>query len=86
MSAKVYPLDRVRQMKDEGYSLAAYMTVISWILLGVGVVMCLMNISDFTDRNMTLMAGLGFMISSVFVYTVGTSIYLVQSNADKGNG
>lgn len=85
MSAKVYPFSKVQQMKDDGYTVAFYMTVISWALLVFGVVMCLLNISEFNDRNLALMGGLGSMIASVFVYTIGTSIYLVQSNTSKGN-
>ncbi|MGG4145071.1 hypothetical protein ABEW34_18325 [Paenibacillus algorifonticola] len=59
--------------------LVTSMTIIAWTVLSVGVVLCLINLSHFSDKNVWLMVGLGFMVGSVFIYTIGTAIGLVHA-------
>ncbi|MFD0713610.1 hypothetical protein [Paenibacillus sp. GCM10027626] len=59
--------------------LFSLMNVIAWICLAVGVVMCAFNLSYFSDANLPLMLGIGFMIGSVFIYTIATAINMVET-------
>lgn len=61
--------------------LVKIMTIIAWTVLSIGVILCLANITDFNDRNWGLMIGIGFLVGSVFIYTIGTAIALVHSRA-----
>jgi hypothetical protein len=79
----MYPLKKNKPMKDDGHSVAAFMTAIAWVLLGFGFLLCLWNVADFSDRNLGLMTGIGFLIASVQIFTIGTAIHLVQANNSK---
>lgn len=84
MSAKFYTTNRLKRIREEGGVVAAVTTVIAWTLLVCGVVLVLFNLSEFNDRNLGLMVGIGFLVGSVFIYTIGTNMHLVQ--ARKANG
>jgi len=76
MNAKTAGADR--QTAREGKALFIAMQIAAWASLVVGVVLCLVNINDFTDNNMSLMVGIGFLVGSVFIYTIGTAMHLVH--------
>ncbi|GLX71345.1 hypothetical protein [Paenibacillus glycanilyticus] len=59
--------------------LVTLMTIFAWTALTVGVLLCLIKISHFSDKNTTLMVGVGFLVGSVFIYTIGTAIALVHA-------
>jgi len=67
--------------RPDATRLVKIMTAISWLVLGIGVVLCLVNITEFNDRNWVLMIGIGFLVGSVFIYTIGTAIGLVHKRA-----
>ncbi|MBD3920645.1 hypothetical protein H8B09_17910 [Paenibacillus sp. PR3] len=54
------------------------MTVAAWAALTIGVVMCLMYLRPFNDRNWQLMIGIGFLVGSVHIYVIKTAIHLVN--------
>ncbi|WP_308635269.1 hypothetical protein [Paenibacillus silvisoli] len=62
----------------EGNSLFAAMRIAAWLALIIGAILCLTNYRDFSDHNKSLMTGIGFMVGSVFIYTIGTAINLVH--------
>ncbi|GGD58577.1 hypothetical protein [Paenibacillus nasutitermitis] len=76
MSTKTAVVER--QTAQEGKSLFLAMHIASWVALCAGVVLCLVNISHFSDSNMLLMLGIGFLVGSVFTYTIGTAMNLVH--------
>ena len=59
--------------------LVKMMTVAAWVALGFGLLLCLLNLHHFSDRNPSLMIGMGFMVGSVFIYVIRTAIHLVDS-------
>ncbi|WP_010492369.1 hypothetical protein [Paenibacillus elgii] len=61
--------------------LVALMTATAWVLLGIGLLLSLFNLHDFSDRNTSLMVGVGFMVGSVHIYVIRTAIHLVDSRA-----
>jgi hypothetical protein len=67
-----------QQSEQEVKRLFSFMNMAAWIALGVGLIMCLWNVSHFNDENLSLMLGIGLMVGSVFVYTIGTAIHLVH--------
>ncbi|MDF2663027.1 MAG: hypothetical protein K0Q94_5818, partial [Paenibacillus sp.] len=40
------------------------------------VITCLVNVTEFSDRNLGLMIGVGFLIGSVQIYMIGAAIRL----------
>ncbi|WP_199615207.1 hypothetical protein [Paenibacillus alkalitolerans] len=64
---------------SEEKRLFAVMNLMAWIALCVGIVMSLWNVGHFSDENLTLMLGIGFMVGSVFIYTIGTAIRLAHN-------
>ncbi|MVP00245.1 hypothetical protein [Paenibacillus lutrae] len=55
-----------------------FMNIMAWSALVIGVVLSLWNVTHFSDKNLTLMVGIGFLVGSVFIYTIGTAIHLVH--------
>jgi Na+/phosphate symporter len=58
--------------------LMTMMTWIAWVVLGIGVLLCMMNLNQFNDRNTSLMVGIGFLVASVNIFFIGTAIGLVS--------
>jgi len=61
--------------------LVRWMTIASWTTLLVGLGLSLMNLSHFSERNVSLMVGIGFMVGSVHIYVIRTAIHLVHAHA-----
>ncbi|WP_261300862.1 hypothetical protein [Paenibacillus andongensis] len=61
--------------------LVKMMTIAAWALLGIGLLLSLLNMDHFSDRNASLMVGIGFMVGSVHIYVIRTAIHLVHSRA-----
>ncbi|MNI12405.1 hypothetical protein D3C73_655840 [compost metagenome] len=55
------------------------MTVVAWVVLGIGVLLCLFNLNQFNDQNRALMVGIGFLVGSVFIFVIGTAIGMVSA-------
>lgn len=63
--------------------LVTLMTAFAWTALTVGVLLCLINIGHFSDKNVTLMVGIGFLVGSVFIFVIGTAIGLVHARMNQ---
>lgn len=74
-------IHELKPSQPDAGRLVNIMTIIAWLVLGIGVVMCLANIADFNDRNWGLMIGIGFLVGSVHIYVIGTAIGLVHKRA-----
>jgi hypothetical protein len=75
-----------QQSVKDGNRLASFMTVAAWIALGIGLLTCLFEVSDFSDRNLGLMVGIGFLVGSVQIYMIGAAIRLFHHNKAKQDG
>ena len=81
MTTKTINIQGLSPAQPDSKKLVKIMTFIAWIILSVGVILCLSNITQFNDRNIGLMVGIGFLIGSVHIYVIGTAIGLVHSRA-----
>ncbi|CAM4003617.1 hypothetical protein COLU111180_18915 [Cohnella lubricantis] len=70
--------DLAKGPEREGRSLFLVMQIAAWAGFLVGVALCLVRLSHFSDNNTSLMAGIGFLVGSVFVYIIGTAMNLVH--------
>lgn len=59
------------------------MHVLAWITLAIGLVLSLWNIRYFSDSNLTLMLGIGFLVGSVQIYVIGTAMQLFHQRQTK---
>ncbi|WP_040949926.1 hypothetical protein [Gorillibacterium massiliense] len=84
MATKMYPHQKLKRERNDGKLVATITTVVAWTLLGCGLMLCLFNLNHFNDRNLGLMAGTGFLVASFFIYTIGTSMHLVQVRKPQG--
>ncbi|BBI36267.1 hypothetical protein [Cohnella abietis] len=55
---------------------------VAMIIIGVGVLCCLMNIAQFNDRNLGLMVGIGFLIGGSQIMLFGVIAPLMQKNQE----
>jgi hypothetical protein len=76
-SSNITVTDRPRSER-EMKRMFAFMKGAAWTALGIGILLSLWNVGHFSDENMTLMLGIGFMVGSVFIYTIGTAMHLVE--------
>ncbi|RAP73429.1 hypothetical protein [Paenibacillus montanisoli] len=67
-----------RHTERNGKSVFFAMKIAAWAALCVGLCLCLIRMEDFSDNNAFLMSGIGFMVGSVFIYTIGMAINLVD--------
>lgn len=72
-----------REPAKEGARLAVFMTAAAWVSLAIGLLTCLFEVSDFSDRNLGLMVGIGFLVGSVQIYMIGAAIRLFHHNKAK---
>jgi len=79
MTTKTAAISQVQPNKSEVKRLVKAMTYMAWTVLIIGTVLCLLNISHFSDQNVGLMVGIGFLIGSVHIYVIGTAIGLVHA-------
>ncbi|GIP18828.1 hypothetical protein J40TS1_44700 [Paenibacillus montaniterrae] len=80
-NTKSVHINELKSSPPDASRIVNIMTIIAWLVLGIGVVMCLANIADFNDRNWGLMIGIGFLVGSVHIYVIGTAIGLVHKRA-----
>ena len=67
-----------QKTEREGNVLFLTMKIAAWVALIVGGFLCISNYRNFSDSNRLLMAGIGFLVGSVFIYMIGTAINLVH--------
>ncbi|MGM0884492.1 MAG: hypothetical protein ACQEXQ_26065 [Bacillota bacterium] len=79
MTTKTATISHVQPSKSDVKRLVKAMTAIAWAVLSIGVLLCLVNLSHFSDQNVGLMVGIGFLIGSVHIYVIGTAIGLVHA-------
>lgn len=79
MTTKTATISHIQPSKSDVKRLVKAMTAIAWVVLAIGVVLSLVNLSHFSDRNVGLMVGIGFLIGSVHIYVIGTAIGLVHA-------
>ncbi|MEC0249299.1 MULTISPECIES: hypothetical protein [Paenibacillus] len=78
MTTKTLTVPQRQKNEREVGRLFSFMNLMAWSALVIGVIMSLWNVFHFSDKNLTLMVGIGFMVGSVFIYTIGTAIHLVH--------
>jgi cell division protein FtsW (lipid II flippase) len=69
-----------RKTGTDSNRLFSVMNAIAWLVLGAGLLLCLLNVNEFNDQNLGLMIGIGCLIASVQIYVIGTVVNLVQNN------
>jgi len=74
-------IHQLKPSQPDAGRLVKIMTMIAWLVLAIGVVLCVANIAEFNDRNWGLMIGIGFLVGSVHIYVIGTAIGLVHKRA-----
>ncbi|MDQ0063872.1 hypothetical protein [Paenibacillus harenae] len=79
MTTKTASISHAQPTKSDVKRLVKAMTAIAWGILGIGFLLCLVNLSHFSDQNVGLMVGIGFLIGSVHIYVIGTAIGLVHA-------
>jgi hypothetical protein len=55
---------------------------IAMIVIGVGILCCIMNIAEFNDRNLGLMVGIGFLVGGSQIMLFGVIAPLMQRNQE----
>ncbi|WP_054025892.1 hypothetical protein [Bacillus sp. FJAT-28004] len=83
MTTKTATISSIQPSKSDVKRLVKAMTAISWIVLSIGVILSLINLSHFSDKNVGLMVGIGFLIGSVHIYVIGTAIGLVHARLNQ---
>ncbi|ANE48850.1 hypothetical protein SY83_10415 [Paenibacillus swuensis] len=78
-------IDPIQLTNDGGVKVAKAMTLIAWVLLGIGVAMFLMTMSNFRDSNLGLMVAIGFVIAGMQVYGLGTFVNLISTKSNRND-
>lgn len=70
-------------MKQGGVQEKSIMMKVAWVVAAVGVLFCLWNVSEFNDRNLSLMIGMGCIIASVQIAVIGLAVELFHGKNPK---
>lgn len=81
--AKMISIKPVQQKKPAVARLFTFMNIMAWASLAIGVVACIWNITNFSDTNLILMVGIGFLVGSVFIYTSGAALQLLLEKREQ---
>lgn len=69
----------------EAIKIRKFMTFIAWTFLIIGMILSLVSLGNYSDKNHVLMVGIGFLIASVNTYIIGLCMALMfkapQENA-----
>ncbi|WP_256759231.1 hypothetical protein [Cohnella sp. WQ 127256] len=55
---------------------------VAMVVIAVGVLCCVMNLTQFNDRNLGLMVGIGFLIGGFQIMLFGVIAPLMQKNQE----
>lgn len=55
---------------------------VAMVVIGVGIICCLLNIAQFNDRNLGLMVGIGFLVGGSQILLFGVIAPLMQRSQD----
>lgn len=53
---------------------------VAMVVIGVGIICCMLNLAEFNDRNLGLMVGIGFLIGGSQIMLFGVIAPLMQRN------
>ncbi|WP_373233055.1 hypothetical protein [Cohnella sp.] len=53
---------------------------VAMVVIGVGIICCMMNLAEFNDRNLGLMVGIGFLVGGSQIMLFGVIAPLMQRN------
>ncbi|MCM3786310.1 hypothetical protein M3231_25520 [Neobacillus mesonae] len=67
-----------REKDSQAVRMVFMMTVMAWVALITGVVICLFNLHALTNSNMGIMVGIGFLVGSVYIYFIGKAMGLLD--------
>ncbi|UUZ83417.1 hypothetical protein LJK88_05905 [Paenibacillus sp. P26] len=62
---------------------SSIMIKLAWVLTAIGVLICSWNVSDFSDQNLTLMVGIGFIVAAVQIALIGLAVELFQGKTPR---
>ncbi|MCI3925104.1 hypothetical protein MO973_33335 [Paenibacillus sp. TRM 82003] len=79
MTTKNNPLDTNAPRSVQ--RLVRWLTAAAWTALVVGLGLSLSNLGHFSEQNVSLMVGIGFLVGSVHIYVIRTAIHLVHSHS-----
>jgi len=81
MTSKTFTDNRSDVSERSVQRLVRWMTAAAWATLLIGLALSLANLGHFSERNASLMIGIGFMVGSVHIYVIRTAIHLVHARA-----
>ncbi|RKP47348.1 hypothetical protein D7Z26_23930 [Cohnella endophytica] len=55
---------------------------VAMVVIAAGIICCILNISQFNDRNLGLMVGIGFLVGGSQILLFGVLAPLMQRNQD----
>lgn len=75
--------EAVKRSRVEGFRAGAAMRLIAWLVIGVGLLGTVTNLSEFNDGNLWLMLAIGFLIAGVWIMVIGAMIHIVHLDRHK---
>jgi hypothetical protein len=60
--------------------------IVAFVAIVLGILSCLLYISDFNDRNLGLMIGMGLLVGGLQILVFGAIAPLMQQREDQSAG
>ncbi|RNB83344.1 hypothetical protein EDM56_22000 [Brevibacillus fluminis] len=64
-------------MKNDGLKASEMLRWFAWIAIGIGSLLLIGSVSDFSSSNLPLMVSIGFLIAGVNIFVLSTAFRLL---------
>ena len=61
-------------------------TVISVVLMVIGIVMIVTDLANFSDKSYPVMVGIGFIVGSILIYGLSRAVGMAQMRKEESKG
>jgi vacuolar-type H+-ATPase subunit I/STV1 len=68
------------------HRMSSSLKIVAFVAIVLGILSCLLYISDFNDRNLGLMIGMGLLVGGLQILVFGAIAPLMQQREDQSAG
>lgn len=61
-------------------------TIISIVLMVIGIVMIITDLGNFSDKSYPVMVGIGFIVGSIIIYGLSRAVGMAQMRKEESKG
>ncbi|MNW25078.1 hypothetical protein D3C74_18120 [compost metagenome] len=64
----------------------SFMSILAWVAGIIGIILIVVNVGFFSDRNLGLMIGIGCVVGGIFIYMISKSLGTARMKEEQEEG